>query len=253
MLRTFSYWLLRYKRTWRGTIVISVANPLLFLLGIGAGLGHLVDRHSPTAIGGVSYLAFFAPGMLAAAAMQTGYFESAGGAARSVLPDGPYRAATPTPLGPTQIMGGHLLFITFRVLTSSLSFVVAMLIFGATSGWWAVATVGAATLTGLAFAAPSLAWAVGLRRNQQVAVVFRFVILPMYMFAGTFFAVAQMPHWLLPVVYALPLYHGATLCRSLSLGTATWSGVALHGGVLLALLVAGVLAARVAYRRRLHA
>jgi ABC-type polysaccharide/polyol phosphate export permease len=253
MLRTFSYWLLRYRRTWRGTIVISVANPLLFLLGIGAGLGHLVDQHRPAPIGGVSYLAFFAPGMLAAAAMQTGFFESAGGAARSVLPDGPYRAATPTPVGPTQIMGGHLLYVTFRVLTSSLAFVAAMLVFGVTSGWWAVATLLAATLTGVAFAAPGLAWAVYLRRNQQVLVVFRFVILPMYMFAGTFFAVSQLPHWLLPLVYLLPLYHGAALCRSLSLGIATWSGVALHGGVLLALVVAGILAARVTYRRRLHA
>src|SRR4051812_30345772 len=121
MLRTFSYWLLRYKRTWRGTIVISVANPLLFLLGIGAGLGHLVDQQRPALIGGVTYLAFFAPGMLAAAAMQTGFFESAGGAARSVLPDGPYRSAAPTSVGPSQIMGGHLLYIAFRVLTSSLA------------------------------------------------------------------------------------------------------------------------------------
>jgi lipooligosaccharide transport system permease protein len=191
--------------------------------------------------------------MLAAAAMQTGYFESAGGAARSVLPSGAYRAATPTPVGPTEIMGGHLLFIAFRVLTSSLAFVLAMMVFGVTSGWSALGTLAAATLTGLAFAAPGLAWAVGLRRNQNVTVVFRFVILPMYMFSGTFFAVAQMPHWLRPVVYLLPLYHGATLTRALSLGTATWGSAALHGGVLLALVVAGILAARVTYRRRLHA
>ena len=79
MWREFTYWLLQYKRTWRGTIVISVANPLLFLLGIGAGLGHLVDRHAPAQIAGVSYLAFFAPGMLAAAAMQTGFIESPAG------------------------------------------------------------------------------------------------------------------------------------------------------------------------------
>ena len=40
----FGYWLTVYSRTWRGTIVISVANPVLFLLGIGVGLGHLVDQ-----------------------------------------------------------------------------------------------------------------------------------------------------------------------------------------------------------------
>ena len=114
MWREFTYWLLRYRRTWRGSIVISVANPLLFLLGIGAGLGHLVDRHAPAQIAGVSYLAFFAPGMLAAAAMQTGFIESAGRVAMAAGFDGSYRAATTTPLTPAQIMAGHLLFIAFR-------------------------------------------------------------------------------------------------------------------------------------------
>ena len=51
-----------YSRTWRGTIVISVANPLLFLLGIGVGIGHLVDPGESTALGGVPYADFFAPG-----------------------------------------------------------------------------------------------------------------------------------------------------------------------------------------------
>jgi lipooligosaccharide transport system permease protein len=252
MWREFTYWLLRYRRTWRGTIVISVANPLLFLLGIGAGLGQLVDRHAPTVIGGVSYLAFFAPGMLAASAMQTGFIESSGGVARAAGPDGAYRAATITPLRPGQIMGGHLLFIAFRVATSAAAFTVVMLGFRVTHGWWALGAVTGALLTGLAFAAPAAAWAVGLRAPRNINAVFRFVIMPMYLFSGTFFAITQLPAWLRPVAYVLPLYHGAQLCRTLALGTATLAGTALHAGVLLALVLVGILAARVTYRRRLH-
>ncbi|MDT4891484.1 MAG: lipooligosaccharide transport system permease protein, partial [Pseudonocardiales bacterium] len=74
----FRYWFTQYRRTWRGTIVISVANPLLFLLGVGVGLGQLVDRHAPSALAGVSYTAFLAPGLLAASAMQTGFIEGGG-------------------------------------------------------------------------------------------------------------------------------------------------------------------------------
>ena len=48
------------------------------------------------------------------------------------------------------------------------------------------------------------------------------------------------------------LYHGAELCRTLALGTATVAGTALHAGVLLALVLVGILVARVTYRRRLH-
>ena len=252
MWSEFTYWLLRYRRTWRGTIVISVANPVLFLLGIGAGLGHLVDRHAPTQIAGVSYLAFFAPGMLAAAAMQTGFIEGAMGVSFAARFNGSYRAAVTTPLGPTNIMGGHLMYVAFRLATSAAAFAAVMVAFGVTRGWWAVGALGAALLTGLAFAAPAAAWAVSLRRTQQINAVFRFVIIPMYLLSGTFFAITQLPHWLRPVAYVLPLYHGAQLCRTLSLGTATVAGTALHAGVLLALTVAGVAAARVTYRRRLH-
>ncbi len=252
MWHAFGYWMRRYRRTWRGTVVISVANPLLFLAGIGAGLGRLVDTHAPAQIAGVPYLAFFAPGLLAAACMQTGFLEASGRVVAAAGWSGAYRTATTTPLGPDQIMGGHLLFIAFGVASSAAAFVVVMAAFGASRGWWALAVVPAALLTGMAFAAPAAAWAVTVRQFRQVNTVFRFVILPLYFFSGTFFAVAQLPHWIQPVAYALPLWHGVELCRTLSLGTATWSGVALHVGYLLVLTVAGVLVARVTYRRRLH-
>lgn len=249
----FRYWMTRYRRTWRGTIVISVANPLLFLLGIGAGLGNLVDTHAPSQLGGVSYIAFFAPGLLAASSMQTGFLEGAGRVAMAAGWNGSYRTATTTPLEPGDIMRGHLLFIAFRVFTSAAAFVVVMVTFGVSHGWWAAATLPAALLTGMAFAAPVAAWAITVRSTAKINTCFRFVIMPMYMFSGTFFAVTQLPHWIRPVAYALPLWHGVELCRSLSLGTATPLGVAVHVGYLLTLTVAGFLAARATYRRRLHA
>jgi lipooligosaccharide transport system permease protein len=251
--RAFGYWMTLYRKTWRGTIVISVANPLLFLAGIGAGLGDLVDRHAPAQLGSVSYLAFFAPGLLAASAMQTGFIESAGRVSMAAGPAGSYRSATTTPLDPGAIMGGHLLFMAFRVLTSSAAFVAVMALFGASDGWWTLAVLPAALLTGLAFAAPAAAWAVGVRSPAQITTTFRFVIMPMYMFCGTFFATSELPRWFRPIVEILPLWQGVELCRSLSLGTAELSGAAFHAAYLLALVTGGVIVARSTYRRRLHA
>ncbi|HEY1480474.1 MAG TPA: ABC transporter permease, partial [Gaiellales bacterium] len=251
MARTWSafrYWLSQYRKTWRGTIVISVANPLLFLLGIGAGLGQLVDTHAPSALGGVTYIAFFAPGLLAASAMQTGFIEGAGRVMFSAGFGGAYRSATTTPLEPEEILAGHLLFMGFRVLSSSAAFALVMAAFGVSRGLWVLAVVPAALLTGLAFAAPAAAWAVGVRSYTRINTVFRFVIMPMYMFSGTFFAIGQLPHWIRPVAYVLPLWHGVELCRTLSLGTATVPGTAVHVAFLLALTVGGYLVARVTYR-----
>ncbi|MGH3416731.1 MAG: ABC transporter permease [Actinocrinis sp.] len=218
MLSVFEYWFIRYRRTWRGSVVISVANPLLFLVGIGAGLGHLVDRHAPAQIAGVQYAAFFAPGLLAAAAMQTAFLEGSGPVARAAT-SGAYNDATPTPLAPGDLMGGHLLYIAFRLATSSAAFVVVMTAFGLTDGWNALAVLAAALLTGMAFAAPAAAWAVGVRQQRHVNTMYRMVVMPLYMF---------------------------------SLGTATVAGTAVHVGYLLALTVAGIAVARTTYRRRLH-
>jgi Nod factor-specific ABC transporter NodJ protein len=251
VLHAFRYWLTRYRRTWRGTIVINVLNPLLFLVGIGAGLGALVDDNAPAQISGVSYAAFFAPGMLAAAAMQNAFLEASWGVARAAG-YGAYRGATPTPIEPAQLAAGHLLFITVRLLVTSGAFIAVMAAFGLIEGRWALGALLGATLTGLAFAAPAAAWAVGVRTLRHIDTVFRFVIMPLYMFSGTFFAVSQLPEWIRPVSYLLPLWHGVELCRTVSLGTATIATSCVHIAYLLALAIGGFLVARVTYRRRLH-
>jgi ABC-type polysaccharide/polyol phosphate export permease len=252
MLRAFSYWMLQYRRTWRGTIVISVANPLLFLLGIGAGLGKLVDHHAPAVIAGVPYVAFFAPGLLAASAMQTGFLESSGRVRNAAGWSGAYRGEVITPLDTDDIMGGHQLFIAFRLLTSSAAFIVVMAFFGATRSWWSLAVLPAALLTGMAFAAPTAAWAVTVDNPRTTSTVFRFVIIPLYMFSGTFFAIAQLPAWIRPIAYVTPLYQGVELCRTLALGTATLGASLYHVAYLLILAIGGLIAARYTYRKVLH-
>ena len=126
--------------------------------------------------------------------MQTGYIEGGGRVAAAAGWVGSYRTAATTPLEPGEILAGHLLFIAFRLLTSSAAFVAVMAVFGVGAGWWVLAALPAALLTGLAFAAPVAAWAVGLRSIGKIQAGFRFVLMPMYMFSGTFFALDQLPH-----------------------------------------------------------
>ena len=107
-------------------------------------------------------------------------------------------------------------------------------------------------LTGLAFAPALMAWAVTRTRDTSFSVLMRFLMVPLFLFSGTFFPVTQLPGWLQPVAYVTPLWHGVELCRTLTLGTADPGGAAVHVGYLLALTAAGYAVALRTYRRRLH-
>jgi lipooligosaccharide transport system permease protein len=245
-LREFSYWMLHYRRNWRATVVISILNPLLFLFAMGAGLGRLVDRNTaPDTLHGMAFLAFFAPGLLAASSKQTAVIEAMRPVFMAVRPGGSYRSATAGPLDTDDVLAGHLLYMALRIATSAACFVAVLLCFPVLRTTALLWLVPAALLTGLAFAAPLAAWVATLQSGEPMSAVFRFVIMPMYMFSGVFFPAEKIPAALRYVVYCTPLWHGTELCRG--------QRPLLHAAYLGALAIAGVLVARRTYRRRLFA
>jgi lipooligosaccharide transport system permease protein len=252
-VRAFQSWLVNYRRTWRGTIYSSVLMPVLYLGAMGLGLGTLVNHHGTAGLGGVSYLDFLAPGLMAATAMQTAMGESLYPVFSAVKWQQTYQAAAATPLKPGDIFRGHLLFTTMRLVMNMVVFVAIMSLFGAVRSAWVVAAVPVAVLTGLAFATPLDAFAVSQKKNDQAfAVIFRFGMIPLFLFSGTFFPVTQLPGWIRPLAYATPLWHGVALCRALSLGTADLVGSLGHIAYLTAIAGLGLIAGERAYRRRLH-
>jgi lipooligosaccharide transport system permease protein len=251
-VRALRLWLTNYRRTWRGSVYTSVLFPFLYLGAMGLGLGSLVDAHGTAGLGGVSYLVYLAPGLLAASAMQTGISNSTYPVLGSVKWEKTYLAAAATPLRPRDIFHGHLLFTVLRLTMNSVIFVAVMAIFGAVRSPWVLAALPVAVLTGLAFAAPVEAFAVLQTRDQPFSLLYRFGMVPLFLFSGTFFPVSQLPAWARPIAYATPLWHGVALCRSLSLGNATIGGAAVHLGYLAALATAGIVAGNRAYRRRLY-
>ncbi|HEY2288417.1 MAG TPA: ABC transporter permease [Streptosporangiaceae bacterium] len=251
-VRALRFWLVNYRRTWRGSIYTSVANPVLYLGAMGLGLGKLVDLHGTARLGGVSYLAFLAPGLLAAGGMQAAMNESTFPVMAAVKWLKTYQAAVATPLRPADLFRGHLLFTALRTLMNAAIFLAVMAAFGAVRSFWVIAALPVCVLTGLAFAAPVEAWVITRDKDTSLSLLIRFVMIPLFLFSGTFFPVTQLPGWVQPVAYASPLWHGVALCRSLSLGTADLGGSLIHVAYLAALTVAGLLAGQYFYRRRLY-
>ena len=253
-LRAFQCWLTVYRRIWRSSIWSSVLGPVFYLGAMGFGLGTLVDRHGTASLGGVSYLAFVAPGILASSAMNTAMSEASYPVFGSVKWNKIYIGAQASPLRPADIFRGHLMFMTMRIAMNSALVTVFLVVFGAARSPWVVMAFPAAVLTGLAFAAPIAAWAVTVKIETSFAYLFRFGLMPLMLFSGTFFPLSQLPGWLRALAYVTPLWHGVALCRAFSLGYAVDDplGMLGHAAYLAVLAAAGIWAGARTYRRRLY-
>ncbi len=155
-----------YRRIWRSSIWSSVLGPLFYLGAMGFGLGSLVDGHGTASLGGVSYLAFVAPAILATSAMSTAMGEASYPVFGSVKWNKIYIAAQASPLRPGDIFRGHLMFMTMRIAMNAAVVTLFIWAFGAARSAWVVLAWPAATLTGLAFAAPIAAWAVTVKMRE---------------------------------------------------------------------------------------
>lgn len=250
--RAFEHHLVGYRRTWRGTIVSSFLNPILYLVAMGVGLGAFVDAGAGArSLGGQTYLQFIAPGLLAAIAMMTAAFESTYPVMSAWKWQKIYYGMLATPLRVSHVLGGHLLFVAFRVATTAVIYLLVMALFGAIASWWGLLSAVAALLVGMALAGPTFAIAVSTDRDTVFAMYFRFAIMPMFLFSGAFFPVNQLPDFIEPVAYVLPLFHGVELSRAFAGGVLEPAMIALHTGYLVAWLVGGLWLAARAFRRRL--
>lgn len=242
-----------YVRTWKGSVATTFIGPVLFLAAMGLGLGSLVDRSaSVRSLEGLSYIAFLAPGLLAATTMQTGASEASWPVMAGIKWIKTFHAALATPVGVGDLVAGHLVWVTVRLLMTAVAFVVVMAALDAVSPAEGLLAVPAAILTGMAFAAPITAYTGFSEQETRLSSLFRFAIIPMFLFSGTFFPVSQLPDWIEPVAYATPLWHGVELCRAAALGTHATLPVLVHVSYLLVWIAVGWYLSVVALRRRLQ-
>jgi lipooligosaccharide transport system permease protein len=249
-LRVYEFWLVQYRRAWRGTVITSVVNPVFYLGALGVGLGSIVNKSGGQPLG-VPYLDFVAPGMLAAGAMQIASGEATWPVMASFRWTRQYFAMQATPLGVRDIFLGHQLYMASRVAATSAIYLVIITAFGAVDSWLAVFTLPVVVLLGLAFTVPTAAYAATQNSDGAFVPYNRFIVVPMFLFSGTFFPVTRLPLPLEWLAYATPLWHGVDLCRELTLGNVNLLAALGHVAYLLVFVVAGYVWGLRTYTRRL--
>jgi len=226
-----------YRRTWL-VIFSGFFEPLFYLLGIGFGLGALIG--GVTGPGGevISYQLFVAPALLATAAMNGAIAESTFNVFFKLNYAKTYDAILSTPLGVGDVALGEITWALIRGGLYTIGFLVVMVVLGLAVTPWVVLAFPAALLIGFAFAAVGMA-ATSFMRSWQDFDLIQLVILPLFLFSGTFFPLDAYPDALRVVVQLTPLYHGVDLIRSLSIGV-VGPGLLVHVAYLAVMGIAGL-------------
>ena len=237
--------LLAFKRLWKANLTSSLVQPLLYMLGLGVGVGALVDRNtaSGAALGAASYVAFVAPGLLVTTAMALCAGESMWPIKGGLVWDRSYHAIASTPLDAHDIVGGHAVWMIVRSGIAAGAVAIVLACFTQTRSWGLVPAVLVCALVGLAFALPIMAYSVTAKTDGSFAAVQRFVIIPLFLFGGAFYPLSQLPVVVQWVARVFPLWHGVVVARGFTLGGVGWAATAQHlGYIALWVVVGGVVA-----------
>lgn len=224
-------------------ILAGFLEPLFYLILSREGFGQLID--SVSYLGReIDYVAFAAPGLMAASAMNGAIADSTFGAYGKLKWQNVYEAVASTPLSAADIAVGEVVWSQLRGALYGAAFLVFMLAMGLVESWWAILTVPTAVLIGFAFASCGL-WATTYMRSWQDFTYITLAVMPMFLFSAVFYPLHTLPDGLQLAVRLTPLYQGVALERSLVFGDVGWSAV----GHVLYLTIMGLVGIRNAARR----
>ncbi len=234
--RVFQRNVVVYRRGWI-FIVSGFFEPFFYLVSIGLGLSKLVGA---VHVGGQAfpYTVFVAPGLLAASAMNGAIFDCTFKIFFQLKIMKVYDSMLSTPLGPSDVAKGELMWAICRGGLYCGVFICVMAAFGYVGTPWVVLCLPAALCVSFAFSGVAMAGTSFMRSWQDFDFVF-LAALPLFLFSATFYPLTVYPGWLQVVVRCTPLYQAVTLLRGLDLGLFTWSLLG-HLAYLLAMGAAGM-------------
>ncbi len=219
----------------------GIVEPLLYLFSIGVGVGALIGDLTLPGGRTVSYAAFVAPAMLAAAAMSGALTETTFNFFGKIKFMKLYDGVLATPVRPIEIALGELSWAMLRGAIYAVGFLVVMVAMGLTSAGWALLALPASLLVGFAFGGLGMALSTFMRSWQDFDLMGS-VQYALFLFSGTFVPPGSYPVALRVIVELTPLYHSVELLRAISTGSPGWATLG-HAGYLAVATVLGLIVA----------
>ena len=234
-----------YRRTWKWNILPNFFEPVFYLFSIGIGVGAYI-----TQMGGTSYIAFLAPGLVCVAAMNGASFEVTYNIYVRLIFEKAYDAMLTTPIQPDDVLAGEVLWAVTRSCIYGGCFFIVLAFSGLAplpSSLWALAVI---PLTGLLFAAIGMVFSLKIPNIDLFSFYFTLFLTPLFLFSDVFFPLKERLRepWLW-IAEALPLLHPVRLARAAFTGEVSWLALWDLGYIVVASALLLVLARRSVHRR----
>ena len=234
-----------WRKMWAASVLGNLADPLIYMVGLGYGLGALVPE-----IGGTSYIGFLAAGTVCYSTMNAATFETLYSAFSRMEVQKTWEALLNAPLSLDDVLIGELFWSATKSLLAGLAILGVIWILQLSTSWLSLWVLPVIVVVGLTFSALGLIFNALAPGYDFFTYYFTLFITPMSLISGVFFPVEQLPAAVRGVAELLPLSHGVALVRPLLLGSVP-GGIAYHLGVLLLTTAVAFLIARALTRRRL--
>ncbi|HEY3072395.1 MAG TPA: ABC transporter permease [Candidatus Limnocylindrales bacterium] len=205
-----------YRRTYM-TLLSGFFEPLFYLLAMGFGLGALIGQVPGPDGHPISYTAFIAPALLAASAMNGAVYDSTFNVFFRLNYEKVYNAVLATPLGVGDVALGEIIWALIRGQLYAIGFMVVVLLLGLVPSFWGLLAVPASVLLGFAAAGLGMAATSFMKTWQDLDLV-QLVVLPVFLFSGTFYPLSVYPEPFRTIIQFSPLYRGTDLIRRLTTG-----------------------------------
>ncbi len=238
------HWLV-WKKVAASSIMGHLADPVIYMLGLGYGLGRLL----PT-IGGMPYMAFLAAGTVCYSTMNSASFEALYSGFSRMHEQRTWEAIMNTPISLDDVVLSEILWAATKSLMSGLAVLVVIWLLGLSHSLMSLWMIPLALLIGLTFAAIGLIMTALAPAYDFFMYYFTLVITPMMLLCGVFFPITQLPDGIQIFASILPLTHAIDLARPLMNGNVP-ENVLFHISVLLAYTLTGFYVSLVLFRRRL--
>lgn len=247
-LRFYPIWqrhFLVWKKLAGSSVLGNIADPMIYLLGLGYGLGKLLPQ-----MGGTSYMVFLAAGTVCYSTMNSASFEALYSSFARMHEQRTWEAIMNTPVTLDDIVMSEVLWAASKSLMSGTAVLAVAWLLGLSHSLLSLWLIPLVLLTGLCFGALGLIMTSLAPSYDFFMYYFTLAVTPMMLLSGVFFPIEQLPPLLQGFSMLLPLTHAINIARPLMNGIVP-QAVLLHIAVLLGYTAIGFYISLVLFRRRL--